>query len=48
MTHFEILVEGAADVPMVREIMVRRFGLVEKRDFRIHPHKGRGRSNRTP
>ncbi len=42
MTHFEILVEGAADVPMVREIMARRFGLVEKQDFRIHPHKGRG------
>jgi len=42
MTYFEVLVEGASDVPAVREVLVRRFGLVEGQDFRIHPHKGRG------
>ncbi|MDD5035829.1 MAG: DUF4276 family protein [Methylococcaceae bacterium] len=48
MTYFEVLVEGASDVPMVREIMTRRFDLVEAQDFRIHPHKGRGRLPSNP
>ena len=42
MSYFEVLVEGASDAPTVREVLVRRFGLVEGQDFRIHPHKGRG------
>jgi hypothetical protein len=42
MTFFYILVEGDADVPMVREIMTRRFQLQENVDFRIHPHDGIG------
>jgi hypothetical protein len=42
VSYFEVLVEGASDVPTVREVLVRRFGLVERQDFRIHPHKGRG------
>lgn len=43
MTFFEVLVEGASDVPTTREILTRRFGLLEGLNFRIHPHKGRGR-----
>jgi len=42
MTYFEVLVEGASDVPALREVLVRRFGMVEGQDFRIHPHKGQG------
>ena len=40
---FYILVEGSSDVPGVREILKRCFGLKEKRDFHIHPHQGKGR-----
>lgn len=43
MTWFEVLVEGASDVPAVREVFTRRFGLVESEHFRIHPHQGKGR-----
>jgi Domain of unknown function (DUF4276) len=43
MTWFEVLVEGASDVPAVKEVLTRRFGLVENESFRIHPHKGRGK-----
>jgi hypothetical protein len=38
----ELLVEGSSDVPTVREILTRRFRLVEDQDFRIHPHTGKG------
>ena len=48
MTRFEVLVEGASDVPAIREVLARRFGLVEGQDFRIHPHKGRGRLPANP
>lgn len=43
MNYFEILVEGSSDVPTMRELFTRKFGLEEKVNFRIHPHKGRGR-----
>lgn len=43
MTWFEVLVEGASDVPAVREVLTRRFGLVEAQHFRIHPHQGKGK-----
>jgi hypothetical protein len=43
MTYFEVLVEGGSDVPALREVLTRRFGLVENEHFRIHPHRGRGR-----
>jgi hypothetical protein len=43
MTWFEVLVEGASDVPVVREVMQRRFGLVQDEHFRIYPHEGRGK-----
>jgi hypothetical protein len=42
MTWFEVLVEGASDVPAVRDVLTRRFGLIENVNFRIHRHKGRG------
>ena len=38
----EVLTEGASDVPVVREVLARHFGLSEHFDFRIHPHRGRG------
>lgn len=38
----EVLTEGSSDVPVVREVLVRHFGLNEHVDFRIHPHQGRG------
>ncbi len=43
MTWFEILVEGASDVPAVKEVLTRRFGLESGKHFRIHRHKGRGK-----
>jgi hypothetical protein len=48
MTFFHILVEGGADVPMVREIMTRRFSLVEEEGFKIYPHKGIGTLPKNP
>jgi Domain of unknown function (DUF4276) len=42
VTRFEVLVEGESDAPVVREIMCRRFGLVEHEHFWIRPHRGRG------
>ena len=38
----EVLTEGASDVPVVREVLTKHFGLAERIDFRIHPHRGRG------
>ncbi len=40
---FEILLEGASDVPVVRDIFVRFFNLTENINFRIHPHRGKGK-----
>ncbi|MFN0244638.1 MAG: DUF4276 family protein [Planctomycetota bacterium] len=42
MTFLEILVEGSSDVPVVREILTRRFGRTEFEHFRIHAHQGKG------
>jgi hypothetical protein len=39
----EVLVEGSSDVPAVRHILERRFGLKENESFRIHPHRGKGK-----
>lgn len=44
----EVLTEGASDVPVVREVLVRQFGLNEHVDFRIHPHCGRGNMPTNP
>lgn len=43
MSYFEVLVEGGSDVPALKEILTRKFGLEENTHFRIHPHKGRGK-----
>ncbi len=48
MTRFEVLVEGASDVPAVKEILSRKFGLVPNEHFRIHPHRGRGNLPNNP
>jgi hypothetical protein len=40
--YIEVLTEGASDVPVVKEMLVRHFGL-DGTQFRIHPHKGRGK-----
>ena len=39
----EVLVEGGSDIPAVKEILQRRFNLTENKDFRIHPHRGKGK-----
>lgn len=36
------LLEGAADVPVMREILTRRFGLTEHLHFELHAHRGKG------
>lgn len=41
--YFEVLVEGGADVPTVKEILQRKFGLEHGLNFRVHAHKGKGR-----
>jgi Domain of unknown function (DUF4276) len=43
MTWFEVLVEGKADVPAVKAVFERRFGLTQDQDFFIRPHVGIGR-----
>lgn len=42
MSWIEVLVEGAADVPVLREVLTRRFLLVENQHFRVHAHQGKG------
>ena len=46
--YIEVLLEGAADVPMVRHVLTSRLGLEERRHFRIHPHHGKGRLPTNP
>lgn len=43
MRFIEVLVEGSSDVPATREILKRQLGLEEDREFRIHPHRGKGK-----
>lgn len=43
MLFIEVLTEGASDVPVVREVLSRHFGLNEHADFSIHWHRGRGK-----
>lgn len=43
MTWVDVLVEGESDVPILREVLRRRFELDEGEHFRVHPHRGRGR-----
>ena len=48
MIFFEILLEGTSDVPVVKEILTRRFLLKDGIHFRIHPHRGKGTLPRNP
>lgn len=48
MTWLEVLVEGTSDVPAVKEVLTRRFGLVEDEHFRIHSHQGKGKLPENP
>lgn len=34
--------EGVSDVPTIKEILERKFNLIDGEDFRIHPHSGKG------
>lgn len=42
MIFLEVLVEGSSDVPTVKEILQRKFGLIEDEAFRVHAHRGKG------
>lgn len=44
----EVLTEGTSDVPVLKEILTRKFGLSEDLEFRIHPHRGKGTLPRNP
>lgn len=48
MMWLEVLVEGASDSPTVKEVLERKFHLVEGEHFRIHPHKGKGKLPENP
>lgn len=41
--RLKLLVEGLSDVPTVRTILQRRFGLTEGVDFEVQPHQGKGK-----
>lgn len=43
MRYIEVLCEGVSDVPILREVLHRRFKLNEGEHFRIHPHRGKGK-----
>ena len=44
----EVLLEGDADAPVVREIFQRKFNLIENDNFRLHPHRGKGKLPNNP
>jgi hypothetical protein len=48
VTFLRVLVEGDSDVPAVREILRRRFGLKEDEHFVVHPHQGKGKRPARP
>ena len=48
MSYVEVLVEGDADVPVMREILTRKFTLEDGVHFRIHPHQGKGKLPEDP
>ena len=43
MSWLEVLLEGASDVPTLKEVLHRKFGLQEGQDFRLHVHQGKGK-----
>lgn len=48
MIWLEVLVEGASDSPVLKEVLVRKFQLEEGTHFRVHPHKGKGKLPKNP
>ncbi len=46
--RFEVLVEGHADAPVVKEVLTRKYGLRQGIDFNIHAHHGNGRLPSNP
>lgn len=48
MTFIEVLTEGTSDVPVLKEILTRKFGMSEDLGFRIHPHRGKGKLPQNP
>ena len=42
MIWLEVLVEGISDAPTIKNILERKFNLIEGKDFAIHWHCGRG------
>ena len=48
MTFLRVLVEGSSDVPIVREVLTRRFSLREGEHFLVHPHQGKGKRPAQP
>lgn len=48
MIRLEVLVEGASDAPAIKEVLQRKFGLLEDIHFRIHPHRGKGKLPANP
>ena len=43
MIWLEVLVEGVSDTPTVKEVLERKFLLIEGEHFRVHPHRGKGK-----
>lgn len=48
MIYLEVLVEGASDEPVVKEILSRKFRLVENKNFCVRPHQGKGKLPANP
>ena len=48
MIRLEVLVEGVLDVPVIKEVLQRKLGLEEHTQFRIHPHRGKGKLPANP
>lgn len=46
MTFLRVCVEGTSDVPVVREVLVRRLGLSAESDFTVLVHGGKGKRRR--
>ncbi len=48
MPYIEVLLEGASDKAVLRELLVRHFNLQEGMHFRLHHHKGKGKLPTNP
>lgn len=48
MPYIEVLLEGASDKAVLHELLARHFKLEEAVNFRLHPHKGKGKLPENP